>query len=276
MGVVRRGMSPKGFLNPRACVMLYTLASLLHQADRIRLYPSAEVICSRGGGRSIVGVSVRFVARDRRVVPLWTDPAQFDPAWTTPAELHADGSVTAKGPIPGPLFVDHPGVKLPEIDRPRLLIVEDHAPTRNTLLAILAGKGWDVVAVGTLADGITRLDPPPECIVLDLMLPDGDGETILRWVRQRRLPTRVTVYSATCELVRLNAVLELRPDALLTKPIDLASLCRALESQLADSRGEVAFPTLLEDTPPPSGETEVLPRTPLRGEVPDPGVACPG
>jgi hypothetical protein len=38
-------------------------------------------------------------------VPRWIDPLAFDPAWTTPAELHGDGSVTAKGMIPKELFV---------------------------------------------------------------------------------------------------------------------------------------------------------------------------
>lgn len=86
--------------------MLYTLTSPADEYDRILLFPSPEAALALGTGqRSVRVVAVNFDSRNRRVVPLWTDPEQFDPAWTTPAQPHPDGSVTAKGPIPQQLFV---------------------------------------------------------------------------------------------------------------------------------------------------------------------------
>ena len=86
--------------------MLYTLARPEAQGDRIHLAARIEVLQVRADeGRAILGVAVHFDPRERRLIPLWSDPEAFDPAWSTPAEHHADGSITARGPIPAPLFV---------------------------------------------------------------------------------------------------------------------------------------------------------------------------
>lgn len=85
--------------------MLYTLTSPADIYDRIRLFPSREAaLAVAEGARKVLTVAVDFDPRMRRVIPSWTDPNHFDPEWTTPAQPHADGSVTAKGPIPSPLF----------------------------------------------------------------------------------------------------------------------------------------------------------------------------
>jgi two-component system response regulator PilR (NtrC family) len=109
---------------------------------------------------------------------------------------------------------------------PRMLVVEDHAATRRALVAIFRRKGYRVDAVATLAEGLARLDPPPCCVVLDLMLPDGAGEWILAKVRQDCPQTRVVVATGCLDRQRLDAVRALGPEALLIKPIDAAGLDR--------------------------------------------------
>jgi hypothetical protein len=85
--------------------MLYTSTSPAEQTDRIRLYPTPLAARGEiGDGPALFAVAVRLGARWHHLVPLWTDAGSFDPTWTTPAELHADGSITAKGPIPDSLF----------------------------------------------------------------------------------------------------------------------------------------------------------------------------
>ena len=86
--------------------MLYALVEPARQPDRIRLFPSEEAARrSAVGEREPVAVAVFCDAPSHRVFPSWTDPVIFDPTWATPAELHADGSVTARGPIPECLFI---------------------------------------------------------------------------------------------------------------------------------------------------------------------------
>lgn len=110
-----------------------------------------------------------------------------------------------------------------------LLLVEDHDATRRTLARLLGLKGWDVRTAATIAQGLAQLDSGPECVVLDLMLPDGDGEEILRHVREAGLPIRVAVTTAAGDEARLRDALALGADALIRKPIDFEALCRACD-----------------------------------------------
>lgn len=114
--------------------------------------------------------------------------------------------------------------------RRRLAIVEDHDSTRWLLAKLLERKGWEVQTAATIAEGFALLEPRPDCLILDLMLPDGDGEVILRHVREHDLGTRVVVTTGTGDEDRLEAVRGLRPDAVLRKPIDLDEVCRACGS----------------------------------------------
>jgi DNA-binding response OmpR family regulator len=110
------------------------------------------------------------------------------------------------------------------MNRQQMLLVEDHEETRTLLRRILSLCGWQVAEAATVAEGLDRLDPPPDCLVLDLMLPDGDGETVLRKVREAHLPTRVIINTAEHDPRRLREVSDLKPDAILPKPLDSKSL----------------------------------------------------
>jgi DNA-binding response OmpR family regulator len=98
-----------------------------------------------------------------------------------------------------------------------MLLVEDHSPTRRAIQRVFTRRGWDVTEAATIAEGLARLDldDPFDCVVLDLILPDGDGELILRKVRTEGLPTRVIVNTALGDLARLREVSYGRPDAVL-------------------------------------------------------------
>src|SRR5262245_23527370 len=87
----------------------------------------------------------------------------------------------------------------------KILIVEDHEPTRRALSRLLAHRGWQVEIAATVAEGIEALGGEPECVILDLMLPDGDGEAVLQQVRERGMPTRVVVASGVGDASRLEA-----------------------------------------------------------------------
>jgi DNA-binding NarL/FixJ family response regulator len=120
------------------------------------------------------------------------------------------------------------------MDRHRMLIVEDHQETRTLLRRILALTltGWDVVEATTVEEGLAQLSPPPDCVLLDLELPDRPGEDILRKVRQDHLQTRVVVNTGMNDAARLGAVSDLGPDAVLQKPLDSAGLRRVHQTAI--------------------------------------------
>ena len=99
----------------------------------------------------------------------------------------------------------------------RVLVVEDHAVTHVTMRQILCAAGHEVHAVGSLAEARGRLSFP-QCLILDLELPDGLGTDLLRELRLRGLPVRVAVVTGTADKGLLADVHALRPDALFIKP----------------------------------------------------------
>lgn len=108
-----------------------------------------------------------------------------------------------------------------------LLVIEDDPSTRNALRKCFRLKGWDVRVATTIAEGLAQLDPPPDCVILDLMLPDGEGEIILRKIRGDRLPIRVAICTGVHDPGRFGALAGLGPDALLRKPVEVADFFRA-------------------------------------------------
>jgi two-component system response regulator RegA len=111
---------------------------------------------------------------------------------------------------------------------PRVLLVEDDLVTASALIAILTRRGFDVLLATTVAQGMAMLAREPAYVVLDLMLPDGDGSALLRYVRDQHLPARVLVTTAVSDPARLSEVRRLTPDVLMQKPIDLHDLLKLI------------------------------------------------
>ena len=59
----------------------------------------------------------------------------------------------------------------------------------------------------------------PHWVVLDLMLPDGDGVAVLQEIREKKLPVKVAVVTGSSDPERLDPVMKLKPDAFLQKPV---------------------------------------------------------
>jgi DNA-binding response OmpR family regulator len=108
-------------------------------------------------------------------------------------------------------------------------LVEDDRPTAKAMLALLTRAGWEVTVARTLAEALARLDAStPDWVVLDLMLPDGDGTALLQRVRREGIRTRVAVTTGSIDAHRLHTVAQLGPDLFLTKPIRIADLFKVL------------------------------------------------
>jgi DNA-binding response OmpR family regulator len=121
-----------------------------------------------------------------------------------------------------------------------VLIVEDDFSMRYVLGRLIHLTGRRTVGASTVADALSLLETEPETVVIDLNLPDGNGEVVLRAVRERFLTCRVVVCSGVADQERLEQVKGLHPDAILTKPFladEFLSACRGA-SRKADSRLE--------------------------------------
>ncbi|MGI8712685.1 MAG: response regulator [Solirubrobacteraceae bacterium] len=123
---------------------------------------------------------------------------------------------------------------------PRILVVDDEPQIVRGLKIILRTAGYAVEAAETRAQALAVLGSrPPDALVLDLVLPDGDGVEVCREVRRfSRLPILVlTAVGDEREKVR---ALDAGADDYVTKPFgtdELLARLRAVLRRSADADG---------------------------------------
>ena len=122
-------------------------------------------------------------------------------------------------------------VELPKLSttRKRVLIVEDDLSSANALKYLLSSAGWDVSLAQTLADGLEQIrSNTPDSVVLDLMLPDGNGAALLEYVRAAHPKVRVIVTTGVLDPQLLDQARAFGPVCLLQKTITMATLLQSL------------------------------------------------
>jgi DNA-binding response OmpR family regulator len=112
-----------------------------------------------------------------------------------------------------------------------VLIVEDDPAARLAVARILKRQGYAVSEAATVAEAFARLGknapPPPQWILLDLMLPDGSGISVIRKVCAEQIPSRVCVVTGCAADVIADARAAGAEHAL-TKPLDVKRLMSIL------------------------------------------------
>jgi two-component system, OmpR family, phosphate regulon response regulator OmpR len=120
----------------------------------------------------------------------------------------------------------------------KLLLIDDDARLRTMVGDYLRGHGFEVDSAGTLADGRQRLSLGSyDALLLDLMLPDGDGLDFTRELRgeprTRRLP--LLMLTARGEPMDRIVGLELGADDYLPKPFEPRELLARVKALLRRS-----------------------------------------
>jgi two-component system, OmpR family, response regulator len=105
-----------------------------------------------------------------------------------------------------------------------IVVVDDEAPAREMVGDYLRLHGFEV----TLCDGGTSLrqlldKQTADLIVLDLNMPEEDGLSIVRWIKQR-LAVPIIMLTATASPIDRVVGLELGADDYLAKPCELREL----------------------------------------------------
>jgi two-component system, OmpR family, KDP operon response regulator KdpE len=116
--------------------------------------------------------------------------------------------------------------------RPRILVVEDEAPIRRFLRATLGAHGYEIEEATTARDGLLLVaQRPPDLVLLDLTLPDGDGIDVARSIRcWTNLP--IIVLSARGQESDKIAALDAGADDYLTKPFGVGELAARIRVAL--------------------------------------------
>lgn len=112
----------------------------------------------------------------------------------------------------------------------RVLLVEDDADFRGALRAVLQVKGYQVIEAATWEAGkLAALRDAPDVLILDLRLPDGDGDRLCAELRSRGMTQPMVLLTGESELDSQVEGLEKGADEYWTKPIAV----RLFESRLA-------------------------------------------
>ena len=113
----------------------------------------------------------------------------------------------------------------------RILVIEDYAPLRRSLVLGLRDEGFAVDESGDGDEGLWfATHNAYDAIVLDLMLPGMDGSEILRLLRKASNPVHVLVLTARDTVSDRVRHLDLGADDYLVKPFAFEELLARLRA----------------------------------------------
>jgi two-component system, OmpR family, KDP operon response regulator KdpE len=150
----------------------------------------------------------------------------------------ATGGLRGRPGDPRPSQEPRPGPVPGEQARtPTVLVIEDQAGLRRTLLMNLRARQYKVLAAGTGRVALAlALAHPPDAIILDLGLPDIDGTEVIAGLRRwYRAP--IIVLSGRSKPCDKIGALDAGADDYVTKPFEMAELLARLRAALRRHEG---------------------------------------
>lgn len=124
------------------------------------------------------------------------------------------------------------------------LIVEDDPDVRALIAFALADEDFDVREASDGNEAIAALEAsPPDCMILDVMMPGLDGFGVLRAMRDRQLARDTRVMMLTCKGEDRDYVrgFDLGAHDYLTKPFDPDTLITRLRALLEETTADLEF-----------------------------------
>ncbi len=113
----------------------------------------------------------------------------------------------------------------------RVLITDDSLLQRRTLSAIVADAGHEVATACNGQEAIEKIQAnPPDCLLLDMLMPVMDGVQVLEQLESQGVKLPVIVLTADVQDWLKDRCLELGVKAFLNKPVKQDQLRQALET----------------------------------------------
>lgn len=128
----------------------------------------------------------------------------------------------------------------------KILVIEDERQLSRSIVDYLTHEGYlceQAFTVGSARMKVSSFEY--DCILLDLMLPDGSGLDVLRLIKQKAPNTGVIIASAKDSLDDKVAGLQLGADDYLAKPFHLSELSMRIFALLRRRNFDVTTNTLV-------------------------------
>lgn len=123
----------------------------------------------------------------------------------------------------------------------RLLIVEDNPDIRELLIEMVEDGGYAADGVGNVTGALAALAGRRyDLVILDLLLPDGDGTEVLRHLRRGGGAVPVLVCSGRPDAALRTTMFDDGADAVLDKPFSCRELMARVRALLRRSASRPA------------------------------------
>jgi DNA-binding response OmpR family regulator len=133
-----------------------------------------------------------------------------------------------------------------------ILIVEDDPHIRMGVVDAFTSEGYEVSELGNgkqVYDKVRNMNPKPDLILLDIMLPGKSGYDVCRELRENKIRTPVIMLTAKGQEIDKVVGLELGADDYVTKPFGVRELLARVQAVLRRSQPEpteTALPEVIE------------------------------
>jgi len=111
-----------------------------------------------------------------------------------------------------------------------LLIVDDDVTFRTRLARALAARGFEVIAVGSIAEGKASVSRAPAYAILDMRLEDGNGLELVSALRKAREDVRIVMLTGYGNIATAVAAVKEGAVDYLAKPADADAIEQALNA----------------------------------------------
>lgn len=124
-----------------------------------------------------------------------------------------------------------------QVQKPRVLYIEDHEDTRELVTLLLSQRSYEVVTGASIESGIALATAGEyDLYLLDSWLPDGSGLDLCERIREFDKTTPILFYSAAAYSTDHDMALKCGAQAYLIKPSQPSDLCKLVSELIADSR----------------------------------------
>jgi DNA-binding response OmpR family regulator len=107
----------------------------------------------------------------------------------------------------------------------KILVIEDEKEMARGLKDILEFEGYEVMTAELGKEGLQVLDrKEPDCVILDLMLPDISGYEVCEQIRQKKCNTPILMLTAKAQEYDKIRGFKVGADDYLTKPFSVGEL----------------------------------------------------
>ncbi len=121
----------------------------------------------------------------------------------------------------------------------KLLLVEDDKILQESIQECLKLEGFEVIVSGSLKEARKHLEQQADLIILDWMLPDGQGIEILRDLQREENRIPIIMLTARSDLIDKVLGLEMGADDYITKPFELRELVARIRVQLRNKSDSI-------------------------------------